>query len=64
VSYYEYHFLYVIGIEHVESRSIQNLGLVALFFHPGTDMSQALARSSLTSNARGLSCRRARSRRS
>ncbi len=25
VSYYEYHFLYVTGIEHVESRSIQNL---------------------------------------
>src|SRR5437899_3434967 len=43
VSYYEYHFLYVTGIEHVESRSIQNLGLVALFFHPDTDMSQALA---------------------
>ena len=43
VSYYEYHFLYVTGIEHVESRSIQNLGLVKLFFHPGTDMSQALA---------------------
>jgi multidrug efflux pump subunit AcrB len=43
VSYYEYHFLYVTGIEHVESRSIQNLGLVGLFFHPGTDMSQALA---------------------
>jgi multidrug efflux pump subunit AcrB len=43
VSYYEYHFLYVTGIEHIESRSIQNLGLVGLFFHPGTDMSQALA---------------------
>jgi len=43
VSYYEYHFLYVAGIEHVESRSIQNVGLVKLFFHPGTDMSQALA---------------------
>jgi multidrug efflux pump subunit AcrB len=43
VSYYEYHFLYVTGIEHVESRSIQSVGLVALFFHPGTDMSQALA---------------------
>jgi len=43
VSYYEYHFLYVTGIEHVESRSIQNVGLVKLFFHPGTDMSQALA---------------------
>jgi multidrug efflux pump subunit AcrB len=43
VNYYEYHFLYVAGIEHVESRSIQNVGLVKLFFHPGTDMSQALA---------------------
>src|SRR4029453_8097867 len=43
VSYYKNHFLYVTGIEHVESRSSQNLGLVALFFHPGTDMSQALA---------------------
>src|SRR6266852_1513821 len=43
VSYYEYHFLYIAGIEHVESRSIQNVGLVKLYFHPGTDMSQALA---------------------
>jgi multidrug efflux pump subunit AcrB len=43
VSYYEYHFLYVAGIEHVESKSIQNIGLIKLFFHPGTDMSQALA---------------------
>jgi multidrug efflux pump subunit AcrB len=43
VNYYEYHFLYVAGIEHVESKSVQNVGLVKLFFHPGTDMSQALA---------------------
>src|SRR5215211_4417306 len=43
ISYYEYHFLYVAGIEHVESKSIQNVGLVKLFFHPGTDMNQALA---------------------
>src|SRR5258708_35524877 len=43
VSYYEYHFLYITGIEHVESKSIQNVGLVKLYFHPGTDMSQALA---------------------
>jgi multidrug efflux pump subunit AcrB len=43
VSYYEYHFLYVAGIEHVESKSIQNTGLIKLFFHPGTDMNQALA---------------------
>lgn len=43
VSYYEYHFLYIAGIEHVESRSIQNVALIKLYFHPGTDMSQALA---------------------
>ena len=43
VSYYEYHFLYIAGIEHVESKSIQNAALVKLYFHPGTDMSQALA---------------------
>ncbi len=43
VYYYEYHFLYITGIEHVESKSIQNVGLVKLYFQPGTDMSQALA---------------------
>ena len=41
--YYEYHFLYVNGIESVESKSIQNTGLLKLTFHPGTDMSQALS---------------------
>src|SRR5499425_3042762 len=43
VYYYEYHFLYIIGIESVESKSIQNVGLLKLTFHPGTDMSQAMA---------------------
>ncbi|MFM7102647.1 MAG: efflux RND transporter permease subunit, partial [Verrucomicrobiota bacterium] len=41
--YYEYHFLYLTGIEHVESRSIQGASLMKLQFHPGTDMSAALA---------------------
>lgn len=41
--YYEYHFLYINGIESVESKSIQNTGLLKLTFHPGTDMSQALS---------------------
>src|SRR5512138_1981564 len=41
--YYEYHFLYINGIESVESKSIQNTSLLKLTFHPGTDMSQALA---------------------
>src|SRR5438128_332722 len=43
VNYYEYHFLYINGIEHVESRSIQGVGLVKLQFHPGTNMAQAMA---------------------
>src|SRR5436190_13683796 len=41
--YYEYHFLYINGIESVESKSIQNTGLLKLTFHPGTDMAEALA---------------------
>lgn len=43
VSFYEYHFLYLTGIEHVESRSIQGAALMKLFFHPDADMDQALA---------------------
>src|SRR5947209_2416185 len=41
--YYEYHFLYITGIEHVESRNIQGAALMKLSFHAGTDMSQAMA---------------------
>ena len=41
--YYEYHFLYINGIESVESKSIQNTALLKLTFHPGTDMAEALA---------------------
>lgn len=41
--YYEYHFLYITGIDSVESKSIQNVGLLKLTFHPGTEMSQALS---------------------
>ena len=42
-NYYEYHFLYISGIHHVESRNVQGMALMKLFFHPGTDMSQAMA---------------------
>jgi len=41
--YYEYHFLYVTGIQHVESKSIQGAAVIKLQFHPGTDMAQAMA---------------------
>jgi len=42
-NYYEYHFLYISGIHHVESRNIQGMALMKLFFHPGTNMPQAMA---------------------
>ncbi len=40
---YEYHFLYIAGISHVESKSIQGAAIMKLQFHPGTDMAQALS---------------------
>ncbi len=40
---YEYHFLYIAGIEHVESKSIQGASIMKLQFHPGTDMAQAMS---------------------
>jgi multidrug efflux pump subunit AcrB len=43
VNYYEYHFLYINGIEHVESKSIQGAALIKLQFQPGTDMAGAMA---------------------
>lgn len=42
-NYYEYHFLYINGIHHVESRNVQGMSLMKLFFHPGTDMAQAMS---------------------
>ena len=42
-SYYEFHFLYVNGVHHVESRNIQGMSLLKVYFHPGTDMAQGLA---------------------
>jgi multidrug efflux pump subunit AcrB len=42
-NYYEYHFLYVSGIHHVESRNVQGTALMKLYFHPGTNMAQAMA---------------------
>ena len=42
-NYYEYHFLYIAGIHHVESRNVQGMAVMKLFFHPGTNMAQAMA---------------------
>src|ERR1700730_2283728 len=43
VNYYEYHFLFITDIEHVESKSIQGVWLIKLQCHPGTNMAQATA---------------------
>ena len=42
-NYYEYHFLYIGSIHHVESRNIQGMALMKLTFHTGTNMAQAMA---------------------
>src|SRR5260370_3174702 len=42
-NYYEYHFLYISGIHHVESKNIQGVALMKLYFQPGTNISQAMA---------------------
>jgi multidrug efflux pump subunit AcrB len=40
---YELFFQYINGVEHVESRSIQSMVMLKLFFQPGTDMAEATA---------------------
>jgi multidrug efflux pump subunit AcrB len=42
-NYYEYHFLYITGIDRVESKNIQGVALMKLYFHPGTNMAGAMA---------------------
>src|SRR6202034_1708908 len=42
-NYYEYHFLYISGIHHVESKNVQGVALMKLYFHPNTNMAQAMA---------------------
>ncbi len=41
--YYEYHFLYITGIESVDSKSVQGAALMKLTFREGTNMEQAMA---------------------
>src|SRR5271166_3568016 len=40
---YELFFQYINGLEHVESRSIQSMVMLKLFFQPGIDMAEATA---------------------
>jgi multidrug efflux pump subunit AcrB len=41
--YYESNFLYISGLQSVESKSVENFALIKLSFEPGTDMNQALS---------------------
>jgi multidrug efflux pump subunit AcrB len=41
--YYEYHFLYITGIQSVDSKSVQGAALMKLTFREGTHMEQAMA---------------------
>jgi multidrug efflux pump subunit AcrB len=43
VNQFELNFQYVDGVKSVESRSIQQIALIKISFHPSTDMSQAMA---------------------
>ncbi len=49
-NYYEYAFLFMNGIDHVESKNVQNIALVKLYFHPGTNMAQAVAEAAIYAN--------------
>ena len=63
-NYYEYHFLYITGIHHVESKNIQGVALMKLTFIPAPTWPRRWPRRSTTSTARAPSCRRAPCRRS
>src|SRR6516162_5558688 len=43
ISAFVVHFLYIPGIKRIESRSIQNMGLIKLYFHEGMNMGEAMA---------------------
>src|SRR5438874_8518716 len=50
-NYYEYHFLFISGIEHVESKSIQGVALIKLQFHRAPTWRRPRRRRCLTSIA-------------
>ncbi|MDZ4833336.1 MAG: efflux RND transporter permease subunit [Candidatus Melainabacteria bacterium] len=43
VSHYENHFLYISGVDHIESKSIQNVSMMKVVFKPDTNMAEAMA---------------------
>ncbi len=43
VTFYEQHYFYISGVDHVSSRSIQSAAVMDIFFQPGSDMADAMA---------------------
>jgi multidrug efflux pump subunit AcrB len=43
VTFYEQHFFYISGVDHVSSRSIQSASIMDVYFQPGSDMADAMA---------------------
>ena len=43
VTYYEQHFFYISGVDHVSSKSIQSAAVMDVYFQPGADMADAMA---------------------
>ncbi|MFL6446986.1 MAG: efflux RND transporter permease subunit [Bryobacteraceae bacterium] len=41
--YFEYHFLYINGIQYIKSQNVQGASLMKLVFQPDTDMADAMA---------------------
>src|ERR1700709_846295 len=55
VSTYKVQFLFIPGIVHIESNTTQNVSVMKVFFHPGTNMSEALSTAvAMVSRARSL----------
>ncbi len=63
--YFEYHFLYITGIQYVQSRNVQGASLMKLVFQPDTNMADAMAQTvGYVNRARAFLCRPAPYRRS
>jgi multidrug efflux pump subunit AcrB len=43
VSFYEQHFFYISGVDHVSSRSIQGASVMDIYFQPDTNMADAMS---------------------
>jgi multidrug efflux pump subunit AcrB len=43
VSFYEQHFFYITGVDHISSRSIQSAAVMDIYFQPDTNMSDAMS---------------------